>query len=102
MEKGSNLCCGSLETMSMDYVLQSLLAAPDTTTDSLLQVETQAGHLSNDVSRATESVHRAEDARLILIHSLQHSSRSLGWYHNSGGTMEVKDKRRKGRQGGRG
>lgn len=45
MEKGSNLCCGSLETMSMDYVLQSSLAAPDTTTDSLLQVETQAGPL---------------------------------------------------------
>lgn len=53
MEKGSNLCCGSLETMSTDYVLQSSLAAPDTTTDSLLQVETQAGPLSQYTELST-------------------------------------------------
>lgn len=39
--------------MSMDYVLQSSLAAPDTTTDSLLQVETQAGPLSQYTELST-------------------------------------------------
>lgn len=53
MEKGSNLCCGSLETMSTDYVLQSSLAAPDTTTDSLLQAETQAGPLNQYTELST-------------------------------------------------
>lgn len=46
--------------MSMDYLLQSSLAPLDTIIVPVLQVETQAQQLSNDVSRATESVHISE------------------------------------------